>query len=342
MRIGLLGAARITSEAIIAPARVMPSAVLQGVAARDRRRAKAFAQQHGVATIFDDYASLVNATDIDLIYNALPINLHAEWTIKALQARKHVLCEKPLAMNVDEAKRMVEVASVSGVRLIEAFHHYHHPTFQIFLDWISSGAIGDIREIEAEFNVSIADNGADIRHRPEAGGGAMMDLGCYPVNWALSVTNALPSSITASASLTPSGVDESMTAQLVFANGITAKLAASMAPDHPFSATLRVVGAKGEINFSNPLAPHTGASLQMTLDDQLTTAPSNRISTYTHQLSTVLDAIEADTPLPMEGSGLLRQQETLDAIYAAAGLEHLRNTTAGASQRAPVGVNSDR
>lgn len=324
MRIGLLGAARITSSAIIAPTNVMPSAVLQGIAARDGQRAQAFAKKHGVTTTFDDYTSLVSAADIDLVYNALPINLHAEWTIKALQAGKHVLCEKPLAMNANEARRMIDAASTSDVRLIEAFHHRYHPAFKIFLEWIAAGSIGEIKEIDAVFNVPISDDGVDIRHRPETGGGAMMDLGCYPVSWALSVTNAAPSSITAAATMTPSGVDESMAAELTFPNGIKARLAASMAAKQQFSAKLCVVGSKGQIDFVNPLSPHAGASLKLTANGQHKTAPINRISTYTHQLSAVLDAIETSTLLPTEGACVLRQQETLDAIYAAAGLSRLR------------------
>lgn len=326
MRIGLLGAAKITSSAIVAPAKVMPSAVLQGVAARDRLRAQAFAERHGVATAFDDYASLVSADEIDLVYNALPINLHAEWTIKALQAGKHVLCEKPFAMNAEEARRMIDAASAADVRVIEAFHHHYHPAFGIFLDWVSSAAIGEIKEIAAEFNVSIADDGVEIRYRPETGGGAMMDLGCYPVSWALSVMNAPPSSITASATMTASGIDESMSTELGFANGTVARLVASMAPSQLFSAKLRVVGAIGEIDFVNPLAPHIGASLQMTSAGQRQTAPINRISTHTHQLAALLDAIETSAALPTEGSAILRQQETLDAIYKSAGLAHLRET----------------
>ncbi|MGI9286886.1 MAG: Gfo/Idh/MocA family protein [Pseudomonadales bacterium] len=324
MRIGLLGAARITSSAIIAPAKVMPSAVLHGVAARDRQRAQAFADQHGVTSIFDDYANLVSAADIDLVYNALPISLHAAWTIEALQAGKHVLCEKPLAMNANEARQMIDATSASGVRLIEAFHHRYHPAFQIFLDWISAGSIGDIKEVDAAFNVPISDDGVDIRHRPETGGGAMMDLGCYPVSWVLSVTNTAPSSIAATATMTPSGVDESMAADLTFPNGIKARLAASMAPNQIFSARLCVVGTKGQIDFINPISPHSGASLKLAASGQQKVAPISRVSTYTHQLSAVLDAIESGAPLPTEGAGVLCQQETLDAIYAAAGLSHLR------------------
>ena len=324
MRIGLLGAARITTGAIVAPATVIPTAILQGIAARDRQRAQVFAQRHGVARVFDDYSSLVAAADIDLIYNALPVNLHAEWAIAALQAGKHVLCEKPLAMNANEAQTMLAAASASSGRLIEAFHYYYHPAFQTCLQWITSGAIGDVKTIEAEFNVSIADTGGEIRHQPETGGGAMMDLGCYPVSWALSIANTAPSSITANANVTPSGVDESMQAELVFANGISARLAASMAPGHTFASKLHVAGTQGEIDFVNPLTPHNGASLTMSSGGQRQVAPINRVSTYTHQLAVVLDALESGSELAMEGANMLRQQETLDGIYAAAGLAHLR------------------
>ena len=177
--IGILGAARITDKALIDPAKVIPQIRLRAIAARDRTRAEAFAQRHGVADVHDSYQQVIDAEAVDLVYNPLPINLHADWTIRALAAGKHVLCEKPFAMNVGEAERMLAAAEASGKRLIEAFHYRYHPAFQTCLDWLAADEIGELREIRATFDVEIKDNGTEIRHRVETGGGAMMDLGCY-------------------------------------------------------------------------------------------------------------------------------------------------------------------
>ena len=319
--IGILGAARITERALVHPAQVTPQCQLTAIAARDRTRAEAYADKHGVAQVFETYDEVVSADQVDLIYNPLPINLHAEWTIKALQAGKHVLCEKPFAMNADEARAMLAAAEASGKRLIEAFHYRYHPAFETCLTWLAGDEIGDVREIQATFDVQIKDNGTEIRHRVETGGGAMMDLGCYPLHWALTVMGEGPSAIEASATLTHSGVDESLSADLTFASGAHARLTTNMAMGTPLRADMKLIGSKGEIEFINPLAPHQGARLRTLKGREAEISP---ISTYTYQLASVLRAIQLDTPLPTEGEMILRQQQALDDIYAAAGLRHLR------------------
>jgi len=332
MRIGILGAARITPKAIVNPAKVIPTARLQGVAARNPERAAEFAATHGVAEVYASYAELIASPDIDLIYNPLPIHLHAPWTIRALQAGKHVLCEKPFAMNMSEADAMLAAADASGKRLIEAFHYRYHPAFQTCLDWIKAGEIGEITHVEANFDVPIPDDGTEIRHRVETGGGAMMDLGCYPLSWALMVMEGAPTKITAEASLTQAGVDESMRAELGFANGARASLSSNMAADAPFSADMTIAGSDGKIVFNVPIAPyHPGGKLTAHTPRGVIDAPVPRITTYTYQLDAVLSAIRNDTPLPTEGRAILDQQDTLDKIYAAAGLAHLRSSQPKAS-----------
>jgi predicted dehydrogenase len=329
MRIGCLGAANIAAAALIDPSKVRGGAVLQAIAARDPARARLFAERHGFVRIADDYEALVTAPDIDLVYNALPINLHAEWSIRALEAGKHVLCEKPFAMNSEEAKAVLAAAETSGKRVIEAFHYRYHPGFRQMIDWIQTGKIGSISTIIANFHIGIPFTGStQIRHMPETGGGAFMDLGCYPLSWALTIMGIAPSRVTAEATLTPRGVDEALRAILVFDGGARAELSACMTVGEPFSANLTVTGSRGEIRFVNPLAPHGGASLSVDTGEHVHTVPLSRISTYTYQLDSVLEALESCEPLPTEGEAVLRQQCTLDAIYEAAGLQHLRFRTA--------------
>jgi predicted dehydrogenase len=319
--IGLLGAARITAKALVHPARVTPQCRLVAVAARDQGRAEAYASKHDVAEVLASYEEVISAPSVDLVYNPLPINLHAEWTIKALQAGKHVLCEKPFAMNMEEAKAMLAAAEMSGKRLIEAFHYRYHPAFETCLAWLASDEIGEVREIHAAFDVHIKDNGTEIRHRVETGGGAMMDLGCYPLHWALTIMGEAPIATDASATLTPSGVDETLSANLTFASGAHAHLTTNMAAGTPFRADLKLIGTKGEIEFINPLTPHQGARLRASAGREAEISP---ISTYTYQLASVLRAIQLGTSLPTEGSMILRQQQALDEVYSAAGLRHLR------------------
>ncbi len=319
--IGLLGAARITEISIVHPVQSTPQSRLAVMAARARARAEAYAKTHNVGQVVDTYDEVVSASSVDLVYNPLPINLHAEWTIKALQAGKHVLCEKPFAMNAQEAEAMLAAAEMSGKRLIEAFHYRYHPAFETCLAWLAADEIGEVREIHAAFDVQIKDNGAEIRHRVETGGGAMMDLGCYPLHWTLTVMGEAPYATEASATLTPSGVDETLSADLTFASGAHARLTTSMAPGTPLRADLKLIGTKGEIEFINPLAPHQGARLRTSAGREAEISP---ISTYTYQLASVLRAIQLGTSLPTEGSMILRQQQALDEVYSAAGLRHLR------------------
>lgn len=319
--IGLLGAARITEKAVVHPTKVIPQAKLVAIAARDMQRAQDYATKHGVADVVESYQALIEHDGVDLVYNPLPINLHAEWTIKALEAGKHVLCEKPFAMNADEAREMIAAADRTGMRLIEAFHYRYHPAFETCLDWVRSGEIGEIREIEAVFNVGIADNGTEIRHRVETGGGAMMDLGCYPLHWALTLMGEGPRSVEAKAELTPAGVDETMHAMLGFEGGAVADLKTTMAVGTPFRADMRIVGSEGEIEFINPLAPHMGASLKIVGGAE---AVINPISTYTFQLADIVSGLDTGAPLATESEMILRQQLSLDAIYDAAGLRNLR------------------
>ena len=319
--IGILGAARITEKALVDPVRVTPQCRLIAIAARDQARAEAYAKQHGVEEAVPAYDQVIASDSVDLVYNPLPINLHAEWTIKALRAGKHVLCEKPFAMNADEARAMLTAAEMSGKRLIEAFHYRYHPAFETCLAWLAGDEIGEVREIHAAFDVQIKDNGTEIRHRVETGGGAMMDLGCYPLHWALTVMGEAPRDVEARATLTPTGVDETLQAQLSFGSGATAHLSSSMAEGAKFRAVMRLVGTKGEIEFINPLAPHGGARLRTKAGREAEISP---ISTYTWQLAAILKAIQLGTELPTEGEMILRQQAALDAVYEAAGLRHLR------------------
>ena len=184
--------------------------------------------------------------------------------------------------------------------------------------------IGELKEIQAKFSVSIKDDGSEIRHRVETGGGAMMDLGCYPLQWALSTTGEAPSEIQASATLTPVGVDECMRADLTFPSGVVAHLESNMGSGVPLAAELKLIGSKGEIEFVNPLAPHSQYMPSWLRSSHGREATISPISTYTFQLAAVLDAIDTGAALPTEGEMVLRQQAALDGIYEAAGLRHLR------------------
>ena len=324
IRIGTLGAAKITPGALLKPAAVIPAASIVAVAASSRARAESFAAEHAIEQVYDSYTALVEAPDLDLIYNPLPIDRHADLSIGALQAGKHVLCEKPFAMNAAEAAAVLAAADRHGKRVIEAFHYRYHPAFAACMAALRAGKIGRVRRVDAGFSVGIPFDPKEIRHRPENGGGAMMDLGCYPLHWTLMLLDESPSAIEADATLTRAGVDESMRCRLQFPGDVEAHLHCSMQEGQPFSATLRVEGSAGTINFANPLHPHNGGQLLVSSSEGEERIAVSPISTYTWQLAAVVEALRSDTPLPTEGGLIQRQQEALDAVYSAAGLAHLR------------------
>ena len=191
IRIGILGAASIAPMALIRPARRVPDAVVAAVAARDEARAARFADKHGIARVHPSYAALLADPEPDAIYNPLPNSLHCEWTLRALEAGKHVLCEKPLASNAEEAERMAKAATNAGRVLVEAFHWRYHPLADRMREIVTSGELGPIRHVEASFCVPMIRRG-DIRYRWDLGGGATMDLGCYAINMVRTLAGAEP------------------------------------------------------------------------------------------------------------------------------------------------------
>jgi predicted dehydrogenase len=322
--IGCLGAARIAPEVIVAPAAVRGDVDLVAVAGRSPERTQAFAQAHGFTRVHADYEGVIADPDVTLVYNPLPISHHARWSIAALEAGKDVLCEKPFAMNAREARAVLDAARASGRRVIEAMHYRYHPAFLAVLEWVRSGRIGKIERIDACLNVAIPDaDGQEIRHLPETGGGAFMDLGCYPLNWALSLMDWAAPAVVAEGRRTARGVDEAMSAVLTF-DGIEAHLAASMAMDVETRCWLEVAGTAGRIRFDNPCVPQLGYALELETGEGVERPAIDRTTTYLHQMAALVDALKSGRPMPSEGDAILRQQSVLDEVYVAAGMGDLR------------------
>jgi predicted dehydrogenase len=183
LRIGLIGAARITPRALIDPAREQGH-IAHAVAARDPRRAAAFAAAHGIEHVAHDYEELIGRDDLDLIYIALPPTHHASWSIAALSAGKHVLCEKPFAMSAKETAAVLSAARAFDRRVVEATHYRYHPMIARAKQLIAPGAIGAVKSFHAAFHVPVRTDEGEFRRDPTAGGGAFRDLGFYPLHLA--------------------------------------------------------------------------------------------------------------------------------------------------------------
>lgn len=318
LRFGILGAARIAPKALINPAREIASAEVVRVAARDRGRAEKFAAERGVTHVSDSYQQVIEADDVDVVYNPLPMNLHAEWTIAALRAGKHVLCEKPLASNADEAAEMVRVAEDTGQVLGEAFHHRYHPLWLRIFELLDAEVIGTVTRAEGYFNVAIGQ--PDIRWDYATSGGSLMDLGCYSTIWVRHVIGEEPTVQQAEAVEGPEHIDGSMWAELEFPSGATGRIESSMLNNGEPDIRLEIQGTKGSISVQNPLSPYNANTLTVRTGAGETSASITDSSTYVHMLRAFSDHVTHKMPFPTQGRDSINNMAAIDAIYKAAGL----------------------
>ena len=251
LRWGLICTARI-NRALIPAIRAANRSELVAVASRDLARAQEYARQWEIPRAHRSYAALLADPDVDVIYNALPNGLHCAWTVQAADAGKHVLCEKPLALDVAEVDRMAEAARRNGVVVFEAFMYLHHPqTFKV-QELIRQGAIGEVRTVYATFFFAL-DRPDDPRLDPAMGGGALWDVGCYPVSFARMVADDDPVETSGWQVTGPSDVDLTFAGQTRFAGGALAQIACSF--QATFHRGAEIVGGEGAITLKDPWKP---------------------------------------------------------------------------------------
>lgn len=248
---GLLSTARI-NQALIPPLRASERNSLVAVASRDARRAEAYAKQHAIPRSYGSYEALLADPEIDVVYNPLPNHLHAEWSIRAAQAGKHVLCEKPLALTVNEVDRMTEAAQQSGTILAEAFMYRHHPQTLAVQKAVQDGQIGDIQLIRGSFSFTLQ-RPEDFRWTPEFGGGALWDVGCYPVSFTRMLVGNPPEEVFGWQVATPDGVDQTFIGQLRFSGGVLAQFDCSF--NLPHQTVMEIRGTQGILIVPAPFKP---------------------------------------------------------------------------------------
>jgi predicted dehydrogenase len=317
--IGILGAAGIAPAVVIRPSRRRDDVVVLGVASRGS--ASAYAAEYGIARSYDSYDELLADPDIDLVYNALPPAFHAAWSIRAMEAGKDVLCEKPFAMTAAEAERVIDAANRTGRRVIEAFHDFYHPLNQRMRDIVSSGVLGDIVRARAVFNGSNPFDPASIRHDPALGGGALMDLGCYPVHWLRTMFAGEPTVESAEAVMNPMGADLAIEVRLRTADGVPLELGASMVEGVELESSVLVVGSRGRLAIDGLVFPARGHSIRLEVDGVVSVSTVAGDDTYDHQLDAVLRGLASGDPLATEGDDIIATMRIIDGIYAAAGFD---------------------
>lgn len=325
LRIGILGAARIAPAAIVKPARLLAEVEVTAIAARDKSKAEAFAQARRIPRVLDSYEALVTDPEIDAVYNPLPNSLHHEWTIKALRAGKHVLCEKPLASNARQAEDMARAADETGRVLMEAFHYRYHPLAQRVQEILAAGEIGTIRELEAKFFIPLFLRPNDIRYKYELAGGALMDTGCYCVNLLRWLGGSEPQVLSARARKTSPQIDRLMVAKFRFENRVTAKLGCSLAAFPPIKIFARVRGDAGELYVSNPFSPHFYHGIRVETKNGTRREHITREPTYNFQLRAFLAATRGENTNMTDGHDGVKTMRVIDSIYEKAGM-NLRGT----------------
>lgn len=244
LRIGILGAANI-ARAFTRDVSSSRRVEVVAVASRSAPAARAFAAENGISRCHGSYEALLADPGIDIVYLPLPNSLHASWAMAAAATGKHVLCEKPLALDGHQARAMFEVARRHGVMLLEAYPYWFQPQTRTMLELVHGGALGRLDFIQASFGFTLPEGPRNIRLDAQLGGGALLDAGSYPLSLIRLLMGNAPQRVTASARWAPSGVDISLMAQLEWADGRRAQLACSMAQGMHRQAL--VVGTEGTL-----------------------------------------------------------------------------------------------
>jgi len=312
VRIGVLGAARVATYALIEPARADMRAEVVAIAARDPVRAQLFAEKQGIERVLPSYEALLADAGIDLVYIATPPSTHASLAISALRGGKHVLVEKPFAMNTSQAAAVIAAARESGVRVFEAMHAPHHRMFAEIEATVSSGRLGRIRRIEAHFSTFVPCEVGEFRWSAARGGGALMDLGVYPLAFCRRLLGE-DFSVAGVEAEFKKGVDTRCRIDICFGE-VPARISFSMID--PSSAWLDITGEDGTLLAENPVAPSLGHCLTETsaLGTWSRSFPAQ--SSWSSQLAAVIGCLLDDTPFPFSPDDPLASMIALDRIRA--------------------------
>lgn len=319
LRIGVLGASRIAESAIVGPAEQLGHRLV-AVAARDPRRAAAFADKHGVERVLGGYHEVITDPDVDVVYNPLANALHAPWNLAAVAAGKPVLSEKPYARNESEAREVAEAATLAGVPVIEAFHYLYHPVTLRLLELIGSGDLGELREVTVSMEMPApADD--DPRWSYQLAGGALMDLGCYGLHFirrVAALTGDQPVITAARAVEHSPGVDADCTVELAVGDVRAVSFNSMTADDYRFGIT--VIGSRGRAFAHDFIRPNLDDRVTITSESGTAVERLGTRSSYSYQLEAFAAHIQNGVPLPVDGADAVTNMALVDAAYRAAGL----------------------
>ncbi|HWE04890.1 MAG TPA: Gfo/Idh/MocA family oxidoreductase [Tepidisphaeraceae bacterium] len=299
LRWGILGAGNIARQ-FAGSFATADRGKLIAIGSRRAETARAFAATYSAGDAFGSYEQLIASKDVDAVYVALPNSMHREWTIKALKAGKHVLCEKPIASNSGEALEMFDTANRAGRVLMEAFMYRSHPLTEAVRNAVRSGKIGRVKLIRTSFCFRVWNTTNNIRFDPALAGGALMDIGCYCVNFSRLIAGAEPTGIYAAGQSHASGVDELVAGVMQFPGGVTASFTCGMNAQADNSAS--ICGDEGYIEIPVPWKPpvkNAAWSLAYSIPPKMdqaagVVAPARPKETFAVDAGKALYALESD------------------------------------------------
>jgi predicted dehydrogenase len=322
LRWGVLGTGKIARDAVIPGMLAAPNAQLVALASRDPARAQTLlAQVVPAARVYGSYAALLADPDVEAVYIALPNSQHAEWSIRAAEAGKHVLCEKPLALTADEAQRIVTACQAARVQLLEAFMYRFHPQTAWAVEQVAAGRIGLVRLVRGAFAFDLRGRPADIRLQAALGGGSLLDVGCYPVNYCRLIYGGPPRAAAAQVVM-PAGaeVEHAVAAALDFGDGRLGVIDCSF--HQPRNQRVEIVGESGRLVVETPFTPGLNdTTVRVVLDGETFERRFAGIDQYQLEVEHFGRCVREGAPLAIQPDDAVENAEAIELIYRSGGYQ---------------------
>jgi len=313
VRWGFLSTANINDK-VLAGARGSDRVEVAAVASRDRDRAEAYARERGIDRAYGTYEELLADPEIEAVYISLPNSMHVEWSIRCLEAGKHVLCEKPLTRRPEEVERAFDAADREGRILMEAFMYRHNPQTSRLVELVEGGTIGRLRLIRAAFSFPLRDS-PNVRLDAALDGGGLMDVGCYCVSGSRLLAGE-PTGVYAEQVLASTGVDEVLTGTMRFAGDVLAEIDCGLVL--PIRDELEAIGEEGSLFLDDPWHCRTPV-IEHRTDDGVERIELERVDSYRLELENLGDAIRGEAEPLLGREDALGQARAIEALYRAAG-----------------------
>ncbi len=312
MRLGLLSTADINRK-VIPGAHASEKVELVAVASRDQRRAEEYARTWEIERAYGSYEALLEDGDVDAVYISLPNTMHREWSIRSLEAGKHVICEKPFSRHPDDVEQAFDAAERTGRLLTEAFMYRHNPQTKRAAELVREGAIGELRVIRSAFSYSLYD-AENIRLRTDVDGGSLMDVGCYCISGSRLFAGE-PESVHGDAYIGPSGTDWVFAGSLRFAGDVVALF--DCGTSLPERDELEAIGTEGSLFLDDPWHCQQPV-IELRRDNGTERIELEPVDSYRLELENLADAIAGEAPLLLGREDALGQARAIEALFRSA------------------------